>query len=121
MNKRNKVQKNKTIKVRQNQRRTSNYRLCVDKSSKNMYAQIIKHEENASDVTVLAVSTLTKDIKSKHKCTGNVEAAKEVGKLIASMAKKAGISKVAFDRSGFKYHGRIAALAMGARDGGLEF
>jgi len=66
-----------------------------------------------------SASTLEKDLREG--ATGNIEAAKKIGSLIASRAKEAGVTEVAFDRSGFKYHGRVAALADAAREGGLEF
>ncbi|MDY6890067.1 MAG: 50S ribosomal protein L18 [Pseudomonadota bacterium] len=91
-------------------------RLCVNRSPRHIYAQVI----SADGSQVLAsASTVEKDLREG--ATGNIEAAKKVGALIASRAKEAGISKVAFDRSGFKYHGRVAALADAAREGGLEF
>ena len=91
-------------------------RLCVNRSSQHIYAQII----SADGGQVLAsASTLDKSLREG--TTGNVEAAKKVGTLIAERAKAAGISQVAFDRSGFKYHGRVQALADAAREGGLEF
>tara|TARA_A100001037_G_C15128219_1_gene627385 strand:+ start:161 stop:409 length:249 start_codon:yes stop_codon:yes gene_type:complete len=82
-----------------------------------MYAQIIASE---GDRVLAAASTLDKDFK-KEGSTGNKEAAAKVGALIASRAKDAGITRVAFDRSGFKYHGRVRALAEAAREAGLEF
>ena len=91
-------------------------RLCVNRTPRHIYAQIV----TADGATVLAAaSTVEKDMRES--ATGNIEAAKKVGTLIASRAKKAGVSQVAFDRSGFKYHGRVAALADAAREGGLEF
>lgn len=91
-------------------------RLCVYRSSQHMYAQVI----SADGGKVLAsASTLDKELRGD--ATGNVEAAKKVGLLVAERAKAAGVSKVAFDRSGFKYHGRVKALADAAREGGLEF
>jgi large subunit ribosomal protein L18 len=91
-------------------------RLCVNRSPRHIYAQVI----SADGGQVLAsASTVEKDLREG--ATGNIEAAKKVGALIASRAKEAGVSKVAFDRSGFKYHGRVAALADAAREGGLEF
>lgn len=91
-------------------------RLCVNRSSKHIYAQIISADGNR----VLAqASTLEKDLREAS--TGNVDSAKKVGELIAARAKEAGVKKVAFDRSGFQYHGRVKALADAARDGGLEF
>ena len=93
-------------------------RLSVHKTPRNIYAQLFS-ADNSSVVT--SASTLDKEIKGKIKNGGNVEAAAEVGKIIAERAKKAGITRVAFDRSGFKYHGRIKALADAARENGMEF
>jgi len=93
-------------------------RLCVHKTPRHMYAQIIT--PNGSQV-ITSASTLDKDIRSKIKYSGNAEAASVVGRIIAERAKKAGITRVAFDRSGFKYHGRIKALADAAREQGMEF
>jgi large subunit ribosomal protein L18 len=70
---------------------------------------------------IVCASTLDKQLRGKLKSTGNVEAAQEVGKLVAERAIQAGIKAVAFDRSGYQYHGRIKALADAAREGGLEF
>jgi large subunit ribosomal protein L18 len=94
------------------------YRLCVHRTPRHIYAQIIA--PSGSEV-VAAASTVEKDIRSSAKNTGNADGAAAVGKAIAEKAKAAGISKVAFDRSGFKYHGRVKALADAAREGGLEF
>ncbi|HAC86587.1 MAG: 50S ribosomal protein L18 [Gammaproteobacteria bacterium] len=91
-------------------------RLCVFRSPKHIYAQIIS--ATGSEVLVSA-STLEKSNKSG--ATGNIDAAGKIGKLIAERAKKAGIEKVAFDRSGYAYHGRVKALAEAARESGLEF
>ena len=91
-------------------------RLCVNRTPRHIYAQIIA--PNGGEVLASA-STLDKELRKDK--TGNVEAAGKVGALIAERAKKAGIEKVAFDRSGYKYHGRIKALADAAREGGLEF
>lgn len=93
-------------------------RLCVFRSPRHIYAQII---DDASGRVVASASTLDSKVRSSIKNCGNVAAATEVGKLIAEHAKAAGISKVAFDRSGFKFHGRIKALADAAREQGLEF
>ena len=95
-------------------------RLSVFKTTKHIYAQIISDSETESKVLVV-VNTLQKDVKSEVKYTGNKEAAAVVGKMIAEKAKEAGIEKVAFDRSGFKYHGRIKSLAESAREHGLNF
>lgn len=92
-------------------------RLSVHRTSQHIYAQIFD-----VDSKVLAVaSTVQKDLRADLKGTGNVTAAAAVGKAIAEKAKAAGIKQVAFDRSGFKYHGRIKALADAARENGLEF
>lgn len=93
-------------------------RLCVHRTPKHIYAQVIS--PTGASVIVCA-STLDKQVKSQLKSTGNVEAAKAVGKLVAERALKAGVRQVAFDRSGYQYHGRIKALADAAREGGLEF
>ncbi len=93
-------------------------RLCVNKTGQHMYAQITTSN---GDKTLACASTLDKELKDKLKVTSNAEAAKEVGKLIAKRALAAGIKAVAFDRSGFSYHGRVKALADAARESGLEF
>lgn len=93
------------------------YRLCVHKTPRHTYAQVI--EPNGSKVVVQA-STVEADIKKSLKHTGNVDAAVAVGKAIAERAKASGVESVAFDRSGFKYHGRIKALADAARENGLQ-
>ena len=93
-------------------------RLSVHRTPRHIYAQVIA--PNGSEVVAYA-STLQADIKSNIKNSGNAEAAAVVGKAIAEKAKAAGIDKVAFDRSGFKYHGRIKALADAAREAGLQF
>ncbi len=91
-------------------------RLSVNRTPRHIYAQVI----SADGSTVLAqASTLEKDLREG--ATGNVDAAAKVGTLVADRAKQAGVSKVAFDRSGYKYHGRVKALADAAREGGLEF
>ena len=91
-------------------------RLSVHRSSQHIYAQVIAPE---GDKVLAAASTVEKELRAE--ATGNVDAAKKVGALIAERAKAAGISKVAFDRSGYKYHGRVKALADAAREAGLEF
>ena len=93
-------------------------RLCVFRTPKHIYAQIID-DSTASVIT--SGSSLDTDVRANVKYTGNVEAAKAVGKLVAERAKSKGITKVAFDRSGFRYHGRIQALADTAREAGLDF
>jgi len=91
-------------------------RLCVYRSPKHIYAQIIS--PTGSEILASA-STVEKE--SRGGATGNIEAAGNVGKLIAERAKKAGVEQVAFDRSGYAYHGRVKALAEAAREGGLKF
>ncbi len=93
-------------------------RLCVFRTSRHIYAQII---DPSGGVVVTSASTLNAAVRSAVKNGGNVEAAQEVGRLIAQNAKTSGIERVAFDRSGFRYHGRIKALADAARKHGLEF
>ena len=93
-------------------------RLCVHRTPKHMYAQIISGDGG----TVLAsASTVENTVKQDCKYTGNVTSATVVGKAIAERALEKGITEVAFDRSGFKYHGRIKALADSARENGLKF
>jgi len=102
-------------KVRGSQERP---RLCVFRSAKHIYAQII---EDVTGTTLVAVSTVTKDVGGDLKLSGNVEAAKLVGKKIAERALAKNITQVVFDRNGFLYHGRIKALADAAREAGLSF
>lgn len=93
-------------------------RLAVFGSLNHIYAQIINDTEGR---TIVAASTLDKEIRGEIGHGGNVEAAKKVGTLIAKRALQSGVKKVVFDRGGFRYHGRIKALADAAREGGLEF
>ena len=91
-------------------------RLSVHRTPQHIYAQVIGPD---GDKVLASASTLDKDLRSGS--TGNTDAATSVGKLIAERAQAAGITEVAFDRSGFKYHGRVKALADAAREGGLQF
>ena len=93
-------------------------RLSVFRSGKHIYAQII---DDRKGLTLAAASSLDKDVKGKLKTGADKGAAAEVGKLIAQRAVAAGIKEVVFDRGGYIYHGRIAALANAAREGGLSF
>jgi len=93
-------------------------RLAVFKSEKHIYAQII---DDTKGHTLVSASTLDKELRQRLSKTYNVEAAKEVGRLIAQRALSLGIKTVVFDRGGFKYHGRIKALADAAREAGLKF
>lgn len=100
-------------------RELGSYRLCVYRSPRHMYAQIIAP---GGDQVVASASTLDKSVKEALAgYSGNRSAAAEVGKAIADRARSAGIERVSFDRSGFKYHGRIKALADAAREHGLQF
>ena len=95
------------------------HRLTIFRTPRHMYAQVIA--PNGSEV-VVAASTLEKELKSALEGhSGNAAAAALVGKTIAERAKAAGVEKVAFDRAGFKYHGRVKALADAARENGLQF
>ena len=90
-------------------------RLNVFRSNANIYAQLI---DDVNGVTLVSANTLEKEFEG---ATGNVEAAKKVGLVLAERAKAKGIEQVVFDRGGYIYHGRVAALAEGAREGGLDF
>ncbi len=93
-------------------------RLNVYRSLHNIHAQII---DDSIGHTLVSASSVEPELRAKLGSTGNKEAAKEIGLAIAQRAKEAGITKVVFDRGGYVYHGRIASLADGAREGGLEF
>ena len=113
----------KTSRIRRSRRTRAKIRelavprLSVHRTPKHIYAQVIA--ANGSEV-IAAASTVQGDIKTALKYTGNIEAAALVGKAIAERAKAAGIDSVAFDRSGFRYHGRVKALADAAREAGLQ-
>jgi large subunit ribosomal protein L18 len=102
------------IKLRQ----LETHRLCVYRTPRHIYAQVITP---SGDNVLVSASTLEKSLRDNLKNTGNIEAAEAVGKSIAEKAKAAGIENVAFDRSGFKYHGRVKALADAAGENGLQF
>ena len=93
-------------------------RLTVHRTPKHIYAQVT---DAAGAKVIAAAATTQKTVREGLKTTGNVDAAKAVGRAIATRAKAAGVSKVAFDRSGFQFHGRVKALADAAREAGLEF
>ena len=93
-------------------------RLTVHRTPKHIYAQVT---DAAGAKVIAAASTTQKAVREGLKTTGNVAAAKVVGRAIATAAKAAGVNKVAFDRSGFQFHGRVKALAEAAREAGLEF
>ena len=116
MNTKNKARLRRARKSRVKLRTAGSVRLSVHRTPKHIYAQVISGDSK----TVLAqASTLDKDLRAS--ATGNVTAAAAVGKLVAERAKSAGVTSVAFDRSGFRYHGRVKALAEAARESGLEF
>jgi large subunit ribosomal protein L18 len=93
-------------------------RLTIHRTPRHIYAQVIAP---SADTVLASASSLDTEIRTALKNGGNVDAAKTIGKFIAQRAVKAGVKAVAFDRSGFKYHGRIKALADSAREHGLEF
>ncbi|GAA5112125.1 MAG: 50S ribosomal protein L18 [Alcanivorax sp.] len=103
-------------RTRLNIRESGQIRLSVHRTPRHIYAQITSA---AGDQVLVAASTVEKDLRGG--ATGNADAAAKVGEMIAKRAKEAGIERVAFDRSGFRYHGRIKALADAARENGLEF
>lgn len=108
------------VRTRASIRRKSSERprLSVFRSSKHIYAQVI---DDTKGVTLAAASTLDEDVRKKIKTGADVGAAREVGRLVAERAVKAGVKAVVFDRGGYIYHGRIKALADAAREGGLDF
>ena len=106
------------LRARMKIRELGSCRLCVHRTPRHIYAQVIA--PSGAEV-VVAASTLEATLRQGLKSTGNIEAAQAVGKAIAEKAKAAGIDQVAFDRSGFKYHGRVKALADAAREHGLRF
>lgn len=106
----------RALRARAKIRELGAVRLTVHRTPRHIYAQVIAP---AGDKVLASASTLDKDLRSG--ATGNVDAAKAVGELVARRAKEAGVDRVSFDRSGFKFHGRVKALAEGAREAGLEF
>jgi large subunit ribosomal protein L18 len=116
MNEKTESRLRRARKSRIRMRNSGATRLTVHRTPRHIYAQIIAA---SGDKVLASASTLDKDLRAG--ATGNTNAASAVGKLIAERAKAAGITEVAFDRAGFKYHGRVKALADAAREGGLEF
>ena len=106
------------VNIDQSGHRETRPRLSVFRSGKQIYAQVISDIDGK---TLAAASTLDKELKEKLKTGATTQSATEVGKLVAERAKKAGVSKVVFDRGCYIYHGRVKALAEGAREGGLVF
>ena len=113
----NRLQRHKRVR-RKITGTTQKPRLCVFRSANNIYAQII---DDTNRVTLAAASSLEAEVKGAVNHTGNKEAARKVGELIAKKAVEKGITEVVFDRGGYLYHGRIQELAEGAREAGLKF
>ena len=107
-------------RVRRQVRKVANGRprLSVHRSGRHIYAQVI---DDLAGRTIAAASSLEKDMRSSLKTGADTNAAAEVGKLVASRAKEAGVENVVFDRGAYRYHGRVKALADAAREGGLNF
>jgi large subunit ribosomal protein L18 len=118
MNSKKQIRTRRSKRTRMHIRNNGAHRLTVHRTPRHIYAQIIAPGEAA---TLVAASTVEKKLVEGLKSTSNAEAAKKVGVTLAQRAKEKGITKVAFDRSGFKFHGRVKALADAAREGGLEF
>ncbi len=106
----------RALRGRSHMRRLGAHRLCVHRTPQHMYAQVISPDGGR---VLAAASTLDSDLRGGQ--TGNATAAARVGAMIAERAKQAGVTQVAFDRSGYRYHGRVKALADAAREAGLEF
>jgi large subunit ribosomal protein L18 len=118
MNKKIESRKRRAAKTRKRIGVLQARRLCVHRTPQHIYAQIIDADGGH---VLAAASTVEAEVRGNVKHGGNIAAASLIGKRIAEKAKAAGITRVAFDRSGFKYHGRIKALADAARENGLEF
>lgn len=108
----------RSIKTRLKIAKTGAIRLSIHRTNMHIYAQLI---DDKSNKTIAAASSLEPDIRNRIKCGNNIGAATEIGKLIAEKGLKNGVTDIAFDRSGYKYHGRIKALAEAAREHGLKF
>jgi len=108
----------RAVKARAHIRELGVARLSIHRTANHIYAQLT---DSLGARVIAAASTVQKAVRGELKNTGNVAAARAVGQAIAAKARAAGVSKVAFDRSGFQYHGRVKALAEAAREAGLEF
>lgn len=113
------ARKRRGLKTKYSINESNRLRLVIFRSNANIFSQIIE-KSSKGDIVLASSSTLDKELKSKLSGTKSNQAA-EVGKLLAERAKKKNIDKVAFDRNGFKYHGRVKALADAAREAGLDF
>ncbi len=111
------ARKRRAFRIRKRIAVLGGQRLCIHRTPRHMYAQVIGPDSRV----VASASTVEVEVRKDLKSGGNVDAARLVGRRIAEKAKAAGVVKVAFDRSGFRYHGRVKALADAAREGGLEF
>lgn len=112
------ARKKRAVRARSKMRELAVFRLCVHRTPKHIYAQIISPD---ADRVIAQASTVEKTLREEIQKTGNVAAAQRIGQLIAERAKAQGVETVAFDRSGFKFHGRVKALAEAARESGLRF
>jgi large subunit ribosomal protein L18 len=108
----------RAVKTREHIRNLGIARLSVHRTPRHIYAQVT---DAAGAKVIASASTLQEAVRADLKGTGNVEAAKAVGRAIAERTRAAGVTRVAFDRAGFQYHGRVKALAEAAREAGLEF
>jgi len=108
----------RALKLRSKIKKQDVNRLTIHRSSQHIYAQVLSTD---GKTTLAAASTVQSDVRAAVKNTSNITAAIEVGKAVAQKALAAGVTEVAFDRSGFKYHGRVKALADAAREAGLKF
>lgn len=118
MNEKKAARQRRARRARAKMRELGAQRLCVHRTPRHIYAQVIRSDQGRDEVVAQA-STLETALRGES--TGNAGAAAAVGALVAERAVQAGVTKVAFDRSGFRYHGRIKALADAARAGGLDF
>lgn len=118
MNDKKAARQRRARRARAKMRELDAQRLCVHRTPRHIYAQVIR-SDHGKDEVVAQASTLEATLRDG--ATGNAAAAAAVGALVAERAVQAGVTKVAFDRSGFRYHGRVKALADAARAGGLEF
>jgi large subunit ribosomal protein L18 len=116
----NVTRRRRSLRSRMKMKELGVTRLCVHRTLKHLYVQLIASDE-ASDRILASASTLDKEVRAAGGVSGSVKSAGVVGDTIAKRAIKAGVTKVAFDRSGYKYHGCIKALADAARAGGLQF
>lgn len=107
----------RALRTRAKIRELGAHRLCIHRTPRHTYAQVISPDGSQ---VLASASTLEPELKAALNHAGNVEAASKIGQLIAERAIAVGVSKVAFDRSGFKYHGRVKALADAARESGLQ-